>query len=78
MLTPNNIRKKPLPLSNSPDQYCSFTENCVALVTENINATESTIKESMTVQKKGNRRVKRKIEYYNLGLINLIDDTIWP
>jgi hypothetical protein len=29
----------------------------------------STVKESLTVQKEGNRSVKRKIEYYNLDVI---------
>jgi len=30
---------------------------------------ESTVKESLTVQKEGNRTVKRKVEYYNLDVI---------
>lgn len=30
---------------------------------------QSTVKESLTVQKEGNRNVKRKIEYYNLDVI---------
>jgi hypothetical protein len=30
---------------------------------------DSTVKESLTVQKEGNRTVKRKIEYYNLDVI---------
>tara|TARA_B100000965_G_scaffold404392_1_gene434993 strand:+ start:1581 stop:2081 length:501 start_codon:yes stop_codon:yes gene_type:complete len=30
---------------------------------------ESTVKESLTVQSEGNRKVKRKISYYNLDLI---------
>ncbi len=30
---------------------------------------ESTVKESLTVQKEGSRRVKRKIDYYNLDVI---------
>lgn len=30
---------------------------------------ESTVKESLTVQKEGNRTIKRKIEYYNLDVI---------
>src|SRR5690606_8337811 len=29
----------------------------------------ATVKESLTVQKEGNRNVKRKIEYYNLDVI---------
>lgn len=30
---------------------------------------KATVKESLTVQKEGNRAVKRKIEYYNLDVI---------
>jgi len=30
---------------------------------------EATVKESLTVQKEGNRTVKRKVEYYNLDVI---------
>lgn len=50
------------------------TKQNVSLHTKNIFEDkelepEATIKESLTVQSEGNRRVKRKISYYNLDLI---------
>ena len=50
------------------------TKNNISLHTKNVFsegelAAEATVKESLTVQKEGNREVKRKITFYNLDLI---------